>query len=508
MVESRAVCRLSGCCYLTTTAAMHTPVPLSLAATLARLPPLPASSSQLRAQTRSEIQSSPATPVLVALDDDPTGTQTCHDLVVLTTWAVAELAAEFDKTAPGGGFFILTNSRALHPPAARELTQEICRNLKEAAALAGKTFEVVLRGDSTLRGHFPLEPEAVEAVLGDSDAWILAPFFLQGGRYTIDNVHYVAEGDDLIPAGQTPFAKDATFGFKSSHLADWVVEKSGGRISQDRVKGIGLADIRQGGQDKVGEILLAAAKGTVFIVNAAAEEDMDIVVLGILRASAQGKKFLFRSAAAFVSARLGISPIPPISARQLRMDPAVGGLIIAGSYVPKTTAQLKHLIAQSGNKLATVELDVNKLLESEATRDAELQRALDTTARYLFAPKDILIMTSRQVITGADERSSLDIGSVVAAALVSFLTRLDIKPRYVIAKGGITSSDMATKALGMRRAMIMGQAAPGVPLWQCDEPTCKWPGLPYVVFPGNVGGEDTLATVVERWRLPNPMNRC
>lgn len=479
-----------------------------LAATLARLPPLPASSSTLREQTRHEIQSRPNIPILVALDDDPTGTQTCHDIAVLTTWAVVDLVAEFDQTAPGSGFFILTNSRALHPPAARELIIDICRNLKEAAALAGKAFELVLRGDSTLRGHFPLEPEAVESVLGDSDAWILAPFFLQGGRYTIDDVHYVAEGDTLVPAGETPFAKDATFGFKSSHLADWVVEKSNGSIARHRIIGVGLADIRQGGHDKVAEILLAAPKGTVFIINAAAEEDMDIVVLGILNASVQGKKLLFRSAAAFVSARLGISPIPPVSARQLRMDRTVGGLIIAGSYVPKTTAQLKHLVAQSGDKLVTVELDVNKLLESDASRDAELQRALDTAERYLFTPKDVLIMTSRKLITGPDERSSLDIGSVVAAALVFFLTRLDIKPRYVIAKGGITSSDMATKALRMRRAMIMGQAAPGVPLWQCDEPTSKWPGLPYVVFPGNVGAEDTLAAVVERWRLPNPINRC
>jgi uncharacterized protein YgbK (DUF1537 family) len=353
-----------------------------------------------------------------------------------------------------------------------------------------------------------VEPEAVEEVLGASDAWILAPFFLQGGRYTINDIHYVAEGDALTLAGETPFAKDATFGYKSSHLADWVVEKSKGAIARERVVGIGLADIRQGGPEKVVEILCNAAKGSVLIVNAAAEEDMDVVVLGILKASARGKKFLFRSAAAFVSARLGISPIPPITARQLRMDSSVGGLIIAGSYVPKTTAQLISLIATSKDKLIAVELDVNKLLESETTREEELQRALKTTERYLYYSKDVLVMTSRDLITGADERSSLDIGSIVASALVSFLTRLDTKPRYVIAKGGITSSDMGTKALGMKRAMIVGQAAPGVPLWRCDEPTSKWPGLPYVVFPGNVGAESELATVVERWRLPNPMNRC
>ena len=117
-------------------------------------------------------------------------------------------------------------------------------------------------------------------------------------------------------------------------------------------------------------------------------------------------------------------------------------------------------------------------------------------------------MTSRALVRGEDERSSLDIGSVIAAALVSFLVRLQTRPRYIIAKGGITSSDMATKSLGMKRAMVMGQAAPGVPLWKCDEPACKYPGLPVVIFPGNVGGERTWAEIVEKWRPTIPMNRC
>jgi uncharacterized protein YgbK (DUF1537 family) len=485
-----------------------TPKPLPLKETLEGLPKLSSTSSELRAQTRDDIQSSSNIPILVALDDDPTGTQTCHDIHVLTTWTVPVLKAEFESTAPGSGFFILTNSRALHSPAARELTIEICQNLKEAAAQAGKRFEVVLRGDSTLRGHFPAEPEAVEEALGASDAWILAPFFLQGGRYTINDIHYVAEGDILVPAAETPFAKDATFGFKSSHMADWVAEKSKGAISKERVRGISLTDIRTGGPDKINEILQSAAKGTVFIANAAAEEDMDVVVQGILKASAQGKKFLFRSAAAFVSARLGISSIPPITARKLQLSTATGGLIIAGSYVPKTTSQLKALIEVAGDKLTTVELNVNKLLESDTSRGQELDHALEVASTALQQPKDVLIMTSRDIITGADERSSLDIGSVVAAALVSFLERLEVKPRYLIAKGGITSSDMATKGLRMKKATVVGQAAPGVPLWRCDEPTSKWAGLPYVVFPGNVGGEYTLAEVAEKWRPSIPVNRC
>lgn len=473
--------------------------PLPLKKTLASLPPIPSSLETLRSQTRQEIQSNPRIPILVILDDDPTGTQTCHSIAVLTTWTLPVLLAEFQSTKAGGGFFILTNSRALHPPAAKLLMTEICQNLQDAAREAGKSFEVVLRGDSTLRGHFPLEPLVVEQVLGQSDGWILAPFFLQGGRYTIENVHYVAEGDGLVPAGETPFAKDSTFGYKSSDLREWVVEKSKGSIEKKSVVGLQIDDIRIGGQNKVEEILMGIEPGSIIIVNAAAEEDIDVVVHGILKAEAKGKKFLFRSAAALVSARLGISPIPPISAEQLGLDPTVGGLIIAGSYVPKTTAQLKSLREKSGRKLTTVELDVHKLLESPETAEQELQHALTTAETEIQKPQDVLIMTSRELVVGADEVKSLDIGSIIAAALVSFLVRLKTKPRYVIAKGGITSSDMATKGLNMKRATVVGQAAAGVPLWRCDEATCKHPGLPYVVFPGNVGGEDTLFEVVNRW---------
>lgn len=474
---------------------------LSLKAILSSLPSLPANSEKFRSQTRHEISNNPRIPILVALDDDPTGTQTCHNVAVLTTWNLNDLTEEFKRTPRGGGFFILTNSRALHPPAARSLMVEICRNLKEAAALAGKEFEVVLRGDSTLRGHFPTEPEAVEEVLGESDAWILAPFFLQGGRYTIDDVHYVSEGDILVPAGETPFARDATFGYKSSDLKDWVVEKSKGAIARDRVSGLQLSDIRGGGSKRVAEILSNVKKGSVIIVNCAAEEDMDLVVLGILQASARGKRFLFRSGAAFVSARLGISPIAPISAQTLKLDSKHGGLVLAGSYVPKTTAQLRCLREKSGSRLTTVELDVNKLLESREEAEQQLQHALSTAETALLKPQDVLVMTSRQLIVGSNEAKSLDIGSTVAEALVSFLTRLKIRPRYIIAKGGITSSDAATKGLNMKRATIVGQAAAGVPLWRCDESTCKFPGLPYVVFPGNVGVDHTLFEVVEGWRV-------
>jgi uncharacterized protein YgbK (DUF1537 family) len=347
------------------------------------------------------------------------------------------LVAEFSRTGAGGGFFILTNSRALHTEDARKLIAEICGNLQTAAKEAGVKFEIVLRSDSTLRGHFPAEPEVVDEVMGQSDLWILAPFFFQGGRYTIDDLHYVKEGNDLIPAAQTPFAQDATFGYRNSNLRDWVVEKSNGTISIQRVKSITIEDVRVGGPKAVTEKLMGFGKGDVVILNAAAEEDMDVAVLGILDAAAQGKKFLFRTGAAFVSTRLGIESIPPLSAKDLSIDRAknpLGGLIIVGSYVPKTTLQIEKLIERRGNELHTVTLQVQELLESAAAAQKAIGSAISEAEKHLNNGQDVLVMTSRDLVKGKDERESSQIGSSVSKAVLEFANGLKVRPRFVIAK--------------------------------------------------------------------------
>ncbi|KAF7195365.1 Versiconal hemiacetal acetate reductase [Pseudocercospora fuligena] len=469
------------------------PRPISKAEVLSRLPPSPASRRVTSEQLLQQ-------PVLVVLDDDPTGTQTCHDINVLTVWDEEILCDEFESGC--AGFFILTNSRALPSIEARRLIKEICHSVKHAAAKAGKGFEIVLRGDSTLRGHFPDEPEAAEEALGEADVWILAPFFEQGGRLTIDDIHYVASHDgQLIPAAQTPFAEDATFGYTQSNLRQYVREKSKGAIGPERIHSVSLEDIRVGGADIVAEKLRSMQRRSVVIVNAVTTADVDVFVQGLLSASATGKKFLYRTGAAFVSSRLGIEPLSPLKPRDLKMDlsaAAPGGLIIAGSYVPKTTEQLQSLVEGRGAELVTIELDASKLLETEKVSELVLAAA-NEAGSHISNGQDVLLMTSRKLITGDDELSSLKIGSVVASALVSFLRYLIPRPRYIIAKGGITSSDAATKGLMFKRASIRGQAAAGVPLWQCYEPTSKFPDLPYVVFPGNVGESYTLRDLVASW---------
>ncbi|KAJ0425745.1 hypothetical protein BJY00DRAFT_158056 [Aspergillus carlsbadensis] len=470
--------------------------------TLASLPP--EYSSDALTQITTLLSTSPRR--LVVLDDDPTGTQTCHDISVLTVWDIPTLKTEF--LSPSAGFFILTNSRALPPTAAEALIREICTNVATAAAETGykDQVDIVLRGDSTLRGHFPLEVDVAEDIFGTPavDGWVLAPFFFQGGRYTIDDVHYVLEaGDQLVPAGETQFAKDATFGYRSSNLRDYVREKAPGRFSDDQIHSVTLKDIRLEGPEGVCERLLGFSSGGVIIVNAAAESDMHVFVAGLLLAEAKAnKRYIYRTGAAFVSTRLGISSIPPITSTQLQLPQPreTGGLILAGSYVPKTTAQLAHLTKTRGpDTLAVIEMDVSELIASAESAARSIERVVEQTESNLREGLDTLVMTSRGLVTGGNELESLAIGGRVAEALVRVLEGVRVRPRFVIAKGGITSSDAATKGLRMKRALIVGQAAAGVPLWRCDEPTSRHRGVPFVVFPGNVGGESTLGDLVAAW---------
>lgn len=432
---------------------------------------------------------------VVVLDDDPTGTQTVHGVPVLTEWSVPTLRAELANELPV--CFLLTNSRSLPLAQAQALNADIGRHLREAAQLAGKPCVVVSRSDSTLRGHFPGEVEALAEALGQGfDAWLLIPFFQEGGRYTIDNTHYVAEGDTLVPAGETEFARDAAFGYRASDLRQWVEEKTAGRIAAATVAAVSLDDIRRGGPERVAARLAAVPQGGVCVINAASRRDLEVFTSGLLAAEARGKRFLYRTAASFVPARAGMAPRALLTPDEVVTSEAAGGLIVVGSYVPRTTSQLAYLLQQAG--VVPVEIEVNALL-SDTPRSGAIARTAQEVDAGLRRGQDVVLFTSRQLVTGADAVSSLAIGQRVSQGLVAIMQALTTRPRYMLAKGGITSSDVATQGLGVRRAMVLGQLLPGVPVWQLG-PETRHPGLGYIVFPGNVGGPEALGQMVTALR--------
>lgn len=434
---------------------------------------------------------------LVLLDDDPTGTQTVHDVLVLTDWSYSELEAGLREQAPA--LYILTNSRSLHEQAAVELAREAGGNLARAARGVGVELAVGYRGDSTLRGHYPAElwalRDALAAVEGRPfDGEIISPFFGEGGRFTIGDVHYVQQGDTPVPAGETEFARDATFGYRASNLAEWVEEKTGGRAQAAAVRSVSLDVLRTEGPEGVAEVLRAVEGGAPVIMNAADYRDVEVFVLGLLRAEAAGKRFIYRTAAGFVRIRAGQAGRDLLTPAELygsASSPA-GGLTIVGSHVQRSTEQLEQAVKLPG--LESREVRVDRLLPEDG-REAEVAEVAAWAEERYAAGTDVLLFTSRRLVTGADAEASLRLSQVVSAGLVQIVRRLRTAPRYVITKGGITSSDIATSGFEAQRARVPGQVAPGVPCWVLGSES-RFPGVPYVIFPGNVGAPETLAEVI------------
>lgn len=464
---------------------------LSKSATFAALPPV--WPGELQPEIWAAVQDSART--LVVLDDDPTGTQTVYDLPVITRWDVTTLRNELARAEPC--FYILTNSRSLPPAAARRLALELARNLRSASTITGRACTLISRGDSTLRGHFPLETDALDVICGSFDATLLVPYFEAGGRYTLEDTHYVAEGDKLVPAAETPFARDPVFGYTHSNLRRWVEEKTDGRILAGEVHSLPLELLRRGGPVAIAAALFELPHGAICVANLCAPRDAEVLAAATLAAEQAGKRYLYRTAASFVSARLGLPPRPLLSASDFKSAsaPRSGGLVVVGSHVPKTTAQLEHLLAN--RELYPLQLDVASLLEL-SQRAAVLSAAIEKVSAVLAEGTDVVVYTSRDLLSGSDAAGSLEIGQRVSEALVALVRGLTVRPRFLIAKGGITSSDLATRGLDVVRAWVRGQILPGIPVWRLGEET-RYPGLDYVVFPGNVGDATALTTALGKF---------
>lgn len=446
--------------------------------------PLPAIREALRTSSRK----------VVIIDDDPTGAQTVYDVPVLTEWSVDTLEQEFTNDLTN--FYVLANTRAMAIGDAQSQSAAITRSVVRAADNVHKDFVLVSRSDSTLRGHFPGEVEAIEAELGvPFDGWVFVPFFLEGGRYTLDDVHYVAEGEWLTPAGKTEFARDSAFAFRSSNLRDYIEEKTSGRIKASEVVSISLDDVRKGGPDAVASKMMSESGGRVCIVNAASMRDLEVLNLGLLQAEAKGKRFIYRTAASFIRARLGQTARDLLTRDEMGADGDTGGLVIVGSYVDRTTSQLNHMLQNTN--VVSIEANVQSLLANSGAD--EIARVASAADDHLKRGDDVVVYTSREPVTGSNAEENLSIIRRVSDGMVSIMDAITVKPRFLVAKGGNTSSELATKGLNVKRCTVPGQILPGVPVWQLG-PESHFPGLMYVVFPGNVGGEDALSLVIEKMR--------
>jgi uncharacterized protein YgbK (DUF1537 family) len=430
---------------------------------------------------------------IIVLDDDPTGSQTVHSCLLLTRWDVATLKQGLQDAAPL--FFVLTNTRGMSATQAAELTREVCINLRAALAeLAAEGVKInpllVSRSDSTLRGHYPVETDVIAQELGPFDAHFMVPAFFEGGRKTIDSIHYLMVDGKAVPVHETEFARDSVFGYSHSYLPDYVEEKTAGRIKASQVQRFTLQDVRGDSLPR----LLALHNNVCCAVDGETQDDLNHFCSQLMQAAAQGKRFLFRSAASLLTALAQLPP-QPVAAEDMHayVRDDMPGAVIIGSHVKKTTQQLNRLLQQPG--VEGIEIDVAKIIDQRAQLLDEIIAAAENCHAKNRTP---VIYTSRLELQFENQQERLAFGEKVSAFLMDVVRNLPLSIGFLISKGGITSNDVLSDGLALRTSRVVGQILAGCSVVRCPDDHPRYPNMPVVIFPGNVGDDNALATVLLR----------
>ena len=434
---------------------------------------------------------------LLVLDDDPTGSQ-----------CVAGIDVAFDDdpaipvevlSGPGSACFVLTNTRALDEDAAVAMNRRIVGGVLDGG-IPASGLHVVSRSDSTLRGHVIAEPVAIADELAargvEVDAFVLCPAMIEAGRFTEGDIHYATVEGEAVEVAETDFARDATFGYSHSDLREFLAERSGGAVAAASVLSISLEDIRSGGSARVREILAGARERAWVVVNATEYSDMEIVAEAMAALEAEGRSYVTRCAPSFVRPLTGQSGARVVDAGVISVPGGrlEHGLVVVGSHVGLTTTQLRAV--QERGTLTEFEIHVPSVLDER--RQTHLDELVGAV-RQALAGSDCVLYTSRDLVRTDDPAESLAIARSVSDAVVEVVQRVrTARPAWVVAKGGITSHEVAENGLGIRRARVEGQFWAGqVSLFSAEQAPEEVLGMPYVVFPGNVGGAQALADVVD-----------
>jgi len=427
---------------------------------------------------------------IIALDDDPTGSQTVHGCLLLTRWDVATLTEALLDDSPL--FFVLGNTRGMGADEAAAVTREICVNLRAALdGLAGQGRPIqpiiVSRSDSTLRGHYPVETDVIAEELGPFDAHFLVPAFFEGGRVTRGGTHYLIVDGVPVPVHETEFAQDSVFGFRTGFLPDYVAEKTAGRISADQVERFGLEDVR----GDLSERLHRLTGNVCCAVDAEQQADLDSFARQVLAAAADGKRFLFRSAASLLTAFAQLPP-QPVAPKDMASFVRGGrpGVVLVGSHVAKSTRQLEHLIAHTDAQ--PIEIVLGRLDSDRAGLLADLKAQVDAA---IGDGHNVVLYTSRGERSFPTKAERLAFGERVSELLIEIVRALPADIGFLISKGGITSNDTLSKGLALRTARVLGQVHAGCSVVRCPADHARFPDLPVVIFPGNVGGDAALSEV-------------
>jgi len=396
----------------------------------------------------------------------------------------------------------------------------------------------VSRGDSTLRGHYPLEVEVLAAELGPFDATLLAPAFLEGGRTTRAGIHRL-HGQ---PVHETPFARDGLFGYRHSDLRAWVEEKSGGRIPATAVRHLSLRELEAPAAALTARLAALQGNATVAVdaehpdhlhalaaairqlacappeapgpesgpaspqqtgddqlpsvPSAAAAAPRDQALIGTSERAQPPRRFLIQSAASIVGALADLPP-QPLDAAGLaglrRRGPAgpLPGLVVVGSHVPLADQQLERLLAD--RRCGGVEVAVPTLLRAlEGPLPDRLLPSLEAAwlerlNGQLAAGLTPVLYSSRGEVSCARAADRRALGLALASLMARLAAALVPQLGYLISKGGITTHTLLAEGMGLAAVRLQGQLLPGLSLVLAGPEA-----LPVLTFPGNLGDAGTL----------------
>jgi uncharacterized protein YgbK (DUF1537 family) len=318
----------------------------------------------------------------------------------------------------------------------------------------------------------------IDAAGGDGVV-VFCPAFPAGGRKTVDGVHLVNVSGQWLNAADTEFAADPVFGYRARSQVDYVAEKGRGRI--------GLSV----GPEDFGRALRDAAPGTVLLPDVETDDEIRALAAQIERAVEDGVEVIVRSAAPLAAYLAHAKSTDHLDADRVRAsstEAREGGiLVVVGSHTGATSEQLAALTAEG--------VPLHELPTDDALRDPEeAGRRLAAAAEADLRAGAVIISSERH---RRAEHATLDHAEAVMTALTTATAALAPRVRATVAKGGITSAEVARAGLGRRRAWVAGQLVPGVSLWVfSDDPArVDRPGLLYAVVPGNIGTATTLRQV-------------
>jgi len=442
---------------------------------------------------------------IIIIDDDPTGSQTVSDCNLILRWDYETIL----KGLKGSSnlLFILANTRSLAEKDVKIRLKEICSSLEKImnnVLFAEEKFIVISRGDSTLRGHNFIEPFIINQLLGPFDATFYIPAFIEGNRTTINGNHFV----DNIPIHKTIFSKDKIFGFKTSNIKELIYQQSNRQINNNHIENIFIKDFDELDQNQPNHIqtymenLKNNKKVIVDIIDYSQLDKFSRIVKTLIKK----KKFLFRSAASFISSLSNIKQTQKDKTyfSQLRRknssNQIMKGLVVIGSYVKLTTLQLNAVLGISLCK--PIEINVYKLYDCFKHKDNlnqinHLKEKILFSIRSYLSQDDIpVLFTSREIISPRDKNDLIQFQYFLSVFIANIVSAVKNELGYLISKGGITTNTILSEGLHADSVYLEGQILPGVSLVTFN--LLKQKGkLPIVTFPGNIGNRMSLVKALE-----------